>query len=188
MAKQPVSKLSRNRIVILLDGTWQTDKGDKPPTNVVRLRDLILPKIGKGPDAVLQHIYYDSGVGTGGPTTRRSWDGITGNGLEDIVRGAYRQLCHRYEEGMEIYVFGFSRGAFSARSLVGYLNAAGLLRAEHCSAMQEKKAWEFYRKPPRFRIPAEKRDMAKLCWPTTPKVKCLCVFDTVGARGIPLSL
>ena len=45
MARKPAAKLSRNRIVILLDGTWQTDKGDKPPTNVVRLRDLILPKI-----------------------------------------------------------------------------------------------------------------------------------------------
>ena len=192
MAKRSVSNTPprriAKRIVILLDGTWQTDKGDKPPTNVVRLRDLIKPKNDENDKTeFIQHIYYDSGVGTGGPTTRRSWDGITGNGLEDIVRGAYRQLCHRYEEGMEIYVFGFSRGAFSARSLVGYLNAAGLLRAEHCSAVQEKKAWEFYRKPPRFRIPAEKRDMAKLCWPTTPKVKCLGVFDTVGARGIPLT-
>ena len=149
MAKPPASKASRNRIVILLDGTWQTDTGDDPPTNVVRLRDLILPKIGKGSNAIYQYIYYDSGVGTGGPPTRRSWDGATGNGLEDIVRGAYRALCHRYEKGMDIYVFGFSRGAFSARSLVGYINAAGLLKAEHCSTVQEKKAWEFYRKPRR---------------------------------------
>ena len=102
MPRQSASKLSRNRMIILLDGTWQTDKGDSPPTNVVRLRDLIVPKIGDGPGAVCQHIYYDSGVGTGGPPTQRSWDGITGNGLEDIVRGAYRALCHRYEEGMEV--------------------------------------------------------------------------------------
>ena len=187
MARQPASKPSRNRMIILLDGTWQTDKGDKPPTNVVRLRDLILPKIGDGPGAVYQHIYYDSGVGTGGPPTQRSWDGITGNGLEDIVRGAYRALCHRYEEGMEVYVFGFSRGAFSARSLVGSINAAGLLRAEHCSAVQEKKAWDFYRKPRRYRIPAEKVELDKLCWTKTPQIKCLGVFDTVGARGIPSS-
>ena len=188
MARQPASKPSRNRMIILLDGTWQTDKGDKPPTNVVRLRDLIVPKIGDGPGAVFQHIYYDSGVGTGGPPTQRSLDGITGNGLEDIVRGAYRALCHRYKIGMEIYVFGFSRGAFSARSLVGYIHAAGLLLGEHCSAVQEKKAWEFYRKPPRYRIPAEKRELAKLCWTSTPHITCLGVFDTVGARGIPSSL
>ena len=89
---------------------------------------------------------------------------------------------------MEVYVFGFSRGAFSARSLAGFINAAGLLRAEHCSAVQEKKAWDFYRKPRRYRIPAEKVEMAKLCWPKTPQIKCLGVFDTVGARGIPSSL
>jgi hypothetical protein len=175
-------------MVILLDGTWQTDKGDRPPTNIVRLRDLIVPKFGTGRNEVVQHIYYDSGVGTGGSTTRRSWDGATGNGLEDIVRGAYRALCHRYERGMEIYVFGFSRGAFSARSLVGYINAAGLLKAEHCSTAQEKKAWEFYRKPLRDRVPAEKRELAKRCWLKTPHIKCLGVFDTVGARGIPSSL
>ena len=175
-------------MIILLDGTWQTDKGDQPPTNVVRLRDLILPKIGKEPNATYQYIYYDSGVGSGGSPTSRSWAGITGNGLEDIVRGAYRALCHRYEEGMEVYVFGFSRGAFSARSLVGYINAAGLLKAEHCSSGQEKKAWDFYRKPLRYRIPAEKRELVKLCWTRTPQIKCLGVFDTVGARGIPFSL
>ena len=186
--KPPPAKPAPARIIILLDGTWQTDKGDKPPTNIVRLRDLILPKIKNGKTEVLQHIYYDSGVGSGGSTTRRSFDGATGNGLEDIVRGAYRQLCFRYQEGMEIYVFGFSRGAFSARSLVGYINAAGLLRAENCSAAQEKKAWEFYRKSRRYRIPAEKQIMAKLCWLQTPRIKCLGVFDTVGARGIPLSL
>lgn len=188
MPKRPAAKPPPIRMVILLDGTWQTDKGDTPPTNVVRLRDLILPKEEDGKAPFIQHIYYDSGVGTGGPITRRSYDGATGNGLEDIVRGAYRALCHRYVEGMEIYVFGFSRGAFSARSLVGYINAAGLLKAEHCTTSQEKKAWEFYRKPRRYRIPGEKRELDKLCWPATPHIKCLGVFDTVGARGIPSSV
>jgi hypothetical protein len=188
MLKIAASKPSPSRIIILLDGTWQSDKGDQPPTNIVRLRDLILPKNNPGETEFIQHIYYDSGVGTGGSPTRRSWDGATGHGLEDIVRGAYRQICHRYQEGMEIYVFGFSRGAFSARSLVGYINAAGLLRAEHCSGVNEKKAWEFYRKPVRYRIPAERRALGELGWKDTPRIKCLGVFDTVGARGIPLSL
>jgi hypothetical protein len=62
------------------------------------------------------------------------------------------------------------------------------LRSENCSAVQEKKAWEFYRKPRRYRIPSEKVEMAKLCWEKTPQIKCLGVFDTVGARGIPSSL
>ncbi len=176
------------RLIILLDGTWQTDSGVHPPTNIVKLRDLIKPKNDANEKPFTQFIYYDSGVGTGGSTTRRSWDGATGNGLEDIVRGAYRQICHRYQKGMEIYVFGFSRGAFSARSLVGYLNASGLLTAENCSAVNEKKAWDFYRKPTRYRIPAERKALAALSWTDTPRIACLGVFDTVGARGIPLSL
>ena len=98
------------RLFILLDGTWQTDAGDQPPNNIVRLRDLMLPKNQPGETEFVQHICYDSGVGIGGSPTRRSWDGATGNGLEDIVRGAYRQICLRYVEGMEIYVFRFSRG------------------------------------------------------------------------------
>ncbi len=58
----------------------------------------------------MQHIYYVSGVGTGGSIPQRSIAGATGRGLEDIVHGAYRQICLRYVEGMEIYVFRFSRG------------------------------------------------------------------------------
>ena len=188
MPKPTVSKSPPSRLIIILDGTWQTDAGDQPPTNIVRLRDLILPKAETNGKEIIQHVFYDSGVGTGGSTTKRSFDGATGNGLEDIVRGAYRQICYRYTEGMEIYVFGFSRGAFSARSLVGYINAAGLLKAEHCSTQQEKKTWEFYRKARRYRIPAEKLAMNELCWKDTPRITCLGVFDTVGARGIPSSL
>jgi Uncharacterized alpha/beta hydrolase domain (DUF2235) len=188
MPKSPTPKPPLSRLILLLDGTWQTDAGDQPPTNIVRLRDLILPKAKVAGKEITQHVYYDSGVGTGGSVTKRSYDGATGSGLEDIVRGAYRQICYRYEPGMEIYVFGFSRGAFSARSLVGYINAAGLLKTEHCSGPQEKKGWEFYRKARRYRVPAEKLAMNELCWKSTPRITCLGVFDTVGARGIPSSL
>ncbi len=188
MAKQPASKRPSSRMIILLDGTWQTDKGDRPPTNINLLSHLILPKVSLGFETIYQFIYYDRGVGAKGRPTKQLWEGATGEGLEDIVRGAYRALSYRYQEGMEIYIFGFSRGAFSACSLIGYINSAGLLRAEHCSAHQERKAWEFYRKPRRYRMPADKMELSKFCWPRTPTIKCLGVFDMVGALGIPLNM
>jgi Uncharacterized alpha/beta hydrolase domain (DUF2235) len=177
-----------SRFIILLDGTWQTDRGESPPTNIVRLRDLILPKAGEGKAAILQQIYYDAGVGTGAWWHRRVWDGLTGAGLEETVRAAYRFLSLKFTKGMEIYVFGFSRGAFSARSLVGYIHAAGLLRAEECDSDTEARAWAFYRTPRRKRIPADKLALAKLCQPAEDvRIACLGVFDTVGTRGVPAS-
>lgn len=179
-------RTSADRIVILLDGTWQTDRLDAPPSNIVRLRDIIPPKVGEGENATYQHIYYDIGVGTEASLLSRWWGGATGAGLEDAVRSAYRFLCYKYKPGMEIYVFGFSRGAFSARSLVGYINAAGLLRPESCSREMETTAWNFYRTPLRQRIPAEKLALEKLCQDDGQvRISCLGVFDTVGSRGIP---
>jgi uncharacterized protein (DUF2235 family) len=97
MAVQKIGTSYLSSLILLLDGTWQTDAGDQPPTNIVRLRDLILPKAKANGKEIAQHVYYDSGVGTGGSVSKRSFDGATGNGLEDIVRGAYRQICYRYE-------------------------------------------------------------------------------------------
>jgi Uncharacterized alpha/beta hydrolase domain (DUF2235) len=179
-------KPENRRFVILLDGTWQSDRGERPPTNIVHLRDLILPRVETKTATIIQQIYYDAGVGTDGSPLKRLWDAATGGGLEDAVRAAYRFLCLNFTPGMEIYVFGFSRGAFSARSLVGYIHAAGLLKPEACGAENESRAWQFYRTPKRRRLPAEKLALAGLCWGEAGvRVNCLGVFDTVGMRGIP---
>jgi uncharacterized protein (DUF2235 family) len=187
-AKSPDPPGPPRRFVILLDGTWNEGTGEKVPTNIAHLRDLILPKAGPETQQITQQIYYDSGVGTDGSWFKRVWDGATGGGLEETVRSAYRFLCLNFEPGLEIYVFGFSRGAFSARSLVGYIHAAGLLMPENCSAETEARAWRFYRTPKRKRYPAEKLELDKLCQPKEHHVRvaCLGVFDTVGSRGIPL--
>ncbi len=82
--------------------------------------------------------------------------GGTGAGLEENVRQAYRFLSMNYARDVEIYLFGFSRGAFTARSLAGYLGASGLLRPEHCTRENEDRAWVFYRTPPGDRYPHER--------------------------------
>ena len=69
--------------------------------------------------------YYDQGVGTKLMNLIRG--GVFGNGVNLNVRQAYEFLCYCYEPGDSIYVFGFSRGAYTARSLVGVIDSIGLL-------------------------------------------------------------
>ena len=80
-----------------------------------------------------QLCYYDPGVGTGGRDYERKWlrkkkDQAAGSGLQENINDAYKFLMRRYEEGDKIYLFGFSRGAFTVRSLAGMLHKCGLLR------------------------------------------------------------
>src|SRR5215204_911911 len=177
---------SMKRLVLCLDGTWNTPEADEI-TNIVRIRDLIDPKFksAKG-EIITQRVYYESGVGTGGTKLKRLVEGATGAGLEDNVRGAYRFLSGIYHDALEIYIFGFSRGAFTARSLAGYVGASGLLRPEHCTHDNEHRAWAYYRTPPKYRVPSDRRALDQISFPHV-RVKVLGVFDTVGSRGIPVS-
>lgn len=172
------------RLVLCLDGTWNTDDSQSV-TNVVEIRDRIHPTDANG---VPQRIYYDWGVGT-----RWGLDKITGGafgaGLGGKVRSAYRFLSSHYrndEEGTtEIYIFGFSRGAYTARALAGFLGAAGLLRPEHCDTENEERVWRYYRTAPKERMPADRIAFQRLLFPQL-RIRCLGVFDTVGALGIPV--
>ena len=137
-------------------------------------------------------VYYDWGVGTG-PLLDRLKGGIMGAGLNRNIRQAYRFLSTWYRPGDQIFVFGFSRGAFTARSLCGYLGAIGLLRAEQCTAENEERAWRFYRTEPGDRLAGEwswfnasgEGGQARVHDPRYMRVRVLGVFDTVGALGIP---
>ncbi|MCK0209543.1 DUF2235 domain-containing protein [Starkeya koreensis] len=183
-ASGPETPRPRRRLILCLDGTWNTADGETI-TSIVRLRDIIAPGRvePEGGEPVEQHIYYDEGVGTGG-CFRKLVDGATGRGLSRNIRQAYRYLAGNYREGDQIVIFGFSRGAFTARSLAGYIGASGLLRPEHCTAENERRAWDHYRTPPKDRFPAESRGLAALCFPPV-RISVLGVFDTVGSLGIP---
>ena len=116
-------------IVICCDGTG--NEFGQNNTNVVETY-LALEKSAD------QIAYYDPGVGTGGweyneesGTIRAMGDKATGYGLQTNVEDAYRYLADHYEEGDRIYLFGFSRGAFTVRSLAGMVFKCGLLRAGH---------------------------------------------------------
>ena len=137
-------------------------------------------KAANDPD---QHIYYDEGVGSHG------WDSVLGGaiglGLSYNVREAYCHLSQHYQDDVEIYIFGFSRGAYTARSLAGFIAASGLLRPANCNDENVARAWDNYRKHKDERDQQEINSLKELSYPNV-RIKCLGVFDTVGALGIPI--
>ncbi len=182
---KPAEKKKRKlpqRLILCLDGTWNTADG-ATITNIVRLRDMLQPGDVGG---IEQRIYYDEGVGT-----RDFYDKWTGGGmgfgLDENVRQAYRFLSQFYDPGDEIYIFGFSRGAFAARSIAGYIGASGLLKRESCTPELEQRAWENYRVDSKNRYPSEDIFLKAHCHKGL-RISVLGVFDTVGALGVPLTM
>lgn len=191
------------RLVFCFDGTW--NKLDPAlATNVVLTAASILRT---DDDGVSQIIHYDEGVGTG--QFDKHTGGAFGAGLIENVREAYRFLVFNYDPGDQIYVFGFSRGAFSARTFVGFLRHAGPLRRLHVGRIDE--ALDLYKARlgreagsgdalARFRATysdgvciggaddvwrcANVKDYAKGSAPEM-RVQYMGVWDTVGALGWP---
>jgi len=133
------------RIVICLDGTWNQVLDPDTVTNVVKLAQAVRAVAS---DNIEQVVYYNSGVGTG-DLPDKFLGGVFGRGLKNNVKRAYAFLCLNYVPGDEIYFFGFSRGAYTARALAGVIDASGILRKEHYEKFEI--AWNFYRVPPRIR-------------------------------------
>ena len=119
------------RLIFCFDGTWNKLVPDLA-TNVV-LTAASISRIS--PHGVPQIIHYDEGVGTGDLEQLRG--GMFGYGLIDNVREAYRFLVFNYDPGDEIYVFGFSRGAFSARTFIGFIRHVGPLHRLHAGRIDE---------------------------------------------------
>jgi len=116
------------RIVVCCDGTGN-EYGDRN-SNVVKLYDVMLKQAGR------QVAYYHPGVGTMGAknalsTLGKAWTKVRGlafgYGLSENIADAYQFLMHNYELGDQIFIFGFSRGAYTARALCGMLQMFGLL-------------------------------------------------------------
>jgi uncharacterized protein (DUF2235 family) len=108
------------RLALFLDGTWN-EEGDN--TSVWRLRSLCAPADSS---RTQQFIYYDTGLGTHFGEKLRG--GVYGFGIDDNVKKAYEWLVENYNDNDEIYIFGFSRGAFTARSLAGLISICGIVR------------------------------------------------------------
>lgn len=161
------------KLVVCLDGTWNRPDAEHP-TNVVKIaRNLVN-------DFDSQIVYYDAGVGSGG-TVDKIVGGATGYGIKKNIEQAYEFLVSNYSEGSDIYLFGFSRGAYTARSLGGLIYKCGLMKRQH-AAKSEQALKHYYNgaHPDTTRI-SEFRDK----YSATREVFFIGVWDTVGALGIP---
>lgn len=122
------------RLIICCDGTWQTSVSEKEnvPSNVTKLCRLISRYSEKKTDKDRnwhQLVYYDSGIGTGNLSgVESARQGGTGAGLMENVIEAYNFIVLNYQEGDEIFCFGFSRGAFTARAVSGLIADIGVIK------------------------------------------------------------
>ena len=166
--------MAKQRLIVLFDGTWN-DYEDR--TNVWRLATLLHDY----DDDIRQRFFYDPGLGTS------KWDrfmgGAFGYGLRKNLMEGYRWLAEKYVEGDEIWIFGFSRGAYTARSLVGLIRKCGLVHIHTPRLI--KKAEQLYRDKSETPDGPECKEFKKL-YSHEPDIHFLGVWDTVGALGIPI--
>jgi len=168
------------RLIVCCDGTWQ--KLDSIcPSNVLKLAQAAKRTAS---DGVPQILYYDEGIGV---DSNKIVGGVTGLGIEKNIQDAYRFLSLNYDSGDEIYLFGFSRGAYTVRSLAGMIYCSGLLSRSKITKASE--AYNLYRKPnvkPQDKEAKDfRKDNGKDKGDRVP-ITLLGCFDTVGALGIPL--
>src|SRR5437588_3399030 len=129
------------RLIVCCDGTWNDSDDGNEFTNVSRLAWAVEPLDARNGN-IAQIVYYQSGVGTGGDLFSKLGGGGVGLGLSRNVRDAYAFLANNYAPGDEIFLFGFSRGAYTARSIGGVIGYAGLV---HKSGMDRfSHLWEGY--------------------------------------------
>jgi len=169
------------KLAIFLDGTFNTLNNN---TNVWRLKSLTS-------ETVDQRVYYSQGVGTKRGEVARG--GVTGYGIDDEIIEAYTWLIQNFDDGDEIFIFGFSRGAYTARSLSGLVSKCGVLKLG--APLSIEQLYARYRlyvaptirsllgKPLPQDASLEERWLTKYSRPT--KIKFIGVWDTVGSMGIP---
>lgn len=176
-------------IILLLDGTSNSISHKR--TNILRLYGCLRK-------SDTQVVYYDPGVGTLGNPGRWSrirqqaseiWGMATGMGIDENVKQAYRFLCETYDDGKatnterdRICIFGFSRGAYTARMLAGFIHAIGLLDRRNLNLLDC--AWNAYK---RVGEEGEADDFAevrlyeRILDPDRPPIHLLGLFDTVSS-------
>ncbi|MGO4851581.1 DUF2235 domain-containing protein [Phaeovulum sp. W22_SRMD_FR3] len=173
---QPQARRQRGATdhIILLDGTMASlAPGTK--TNIGILHDLLR---AIGPRA---SVYYGKGL------EWREWrdfsDAVLGWGVDRQIRRAYGWLATRYRPGDRIFLLGYSRGAFAARSLAGLIDRVGLVRAEAATERNIRLAWRYYVNAGERAPSAAFR--RRFCHEAA-EIEMVGVFDTVSAIGLRL--
>ncbi|EAW15372.1 T6SS phospholipase effector Tle1-like catalytic domain-containing protein [Aspergillus clavatus NRRL 1] len=223
MAQDNESKITARpmrRLVLCCDGSWQSSSHGlrNVASNVAKLSRSIAGWTIENGQCIQQLVYYDAGVGTATSSVERDgnfiakgiakaqkcWEGGVGRGLEENVCEAYNFLVNNYLPGDEIYIFGFSRGAYTARALAGLVCNIGICLPD----MMDD--WWFryaeYKLNAKNKVKDEgEQKHAKwsnmVTWSQTKpytdyeerfhkdvEIEVVGVFDTVGALGVPTNI
>jgi len=159
------------QIVYCADGTWDSSTSH---TNVYKLFKALTVSADQMP-------FYDDGVGADGNPIVRIVGGAFGTGLWEKIKEGYTKVAQVYEAGDSVYIFGFSRGAYTARSLAGMIMACGL-PTQNFSDDMVNTAFNAYR---------DKTNRANLLQSLAnynlakAEIMMVGVWDTVGSLGIP---
>jgi len=158
------------RIVFCSDGTWDNSSTH---SNVYKLYKSLSVTADQMP-------FYDDGVGADGNLFIKVVEGATGIGLRQKVKDGYTKIAHVYEAGDQIFIFGFSRGAFTARALAGMIAACGL-PTQNFSDDLVNQAFEAYEHPSQRKSILQSLSNCSL---DEAKINMIGVWDTVGSVGL----
>ncbi len=172
------------RIVICADGTWNKPEEDLQkdyPTNVLKFSRAIKPLDETG---IVQTVFYDWGIGSYHSSAA---GGALGKGLDKNIKDCYRFIVHNYDVGDELFFFGFSRGAYTVRSLSGMINNCSILKKENANLINS--AFELY-KNSKFYVshPLSVKFRQDNSVSEKTPIKFVGVWDTVGSMGLPTSI
>jgi uncharacterized protein (DUF2235 family) len=168
------------KLAVFADGTWNRMEPDGWGTNVVKLHQLSVNDRARG-----QVAFYDPGVGSNPWEKLRG--GLFGVGISQNILDGYEFLWNEWksaaEDAHELYLFGFSRGAYTVRSLAGLLGRIGLVR----DRADLREAYELYRRSrdPQYKTAIQQFIQTRVL--VKPRIRMIGVWDTVGALGIPLN-
>ena len=193
----------KKRLLVTCDGTWlNSDNGllngqIAQPSNVSRIGWAIKET---SRDGIPQVVHYQAGIGSQGSKLSREIAGAVGMGLRENVRESYSFVAINWRQGDEIFLLGFSRGAYTARSVGGLITEIGLLTrqglpyfGEIFEDFQHKNDPNYVSKFPNEPFPGKpafgrqyvqelsKRGLSQLGVP----IKAIGVWDTVGSLGVP---
>jgi uncharacterized protein (DUF2235 family) len=158
-------------IIVCTDGTWDSASSD---TNVVKLSRMLI-------SSSQQVVSYDDGVGVDGTPLEKLTGGAFGDGILQKVKNGYAQVAQVYDAGDNIFLFGFSRGAYTARSIAGMIATCGLPTGGFDDGFLAT-VFNAYRTPSRREALLAGLGAYNLY---DAKLRMVGVWDTVGALGIP---
>ncbi|KAH6629048.1 hypothetical protein C7974DRAFT_311330 [Boeremia exigua] len=209
----PVLKKPSKRLVVFCDGTWvgrETAVDGAPRSNIRMLADMVgdvqFSDLDPREQPAAVHLIkprspnviagYQEGVGLGATFLEYIWNGATASSIGDECVSVYRFIVEHFTDDHEIWLFGFSRGAFTVRSVAGMINNCGIIRRQEAKLDSEQvdrlcyEVFRMYRSTlpidaPQSEQSKRRRHNAEKVWQVKQPIRCMSVIDTVGSLGIP---